>query len=504
MARSILSKRVVSALAVLTFGLLSVVTPAHAVSGVQIRAGENLGTVSIDDTAGVINRDRLLDALDDVDFYEPTNVAVYTREGEYSDDINTKTLENAREHHPDWISSKAEDYGDYWADGLLIITLSVEGSGDGQIGTYFGEDRKVSTGQMDSIHEAGYDDFNLSRWTDGVIAVATKASSIMNRPWYKSPALWWTVAAGGGGTGIVVASVAAVRSSRRKSFAEELQSGTTHLTNVTMDLDETELAAKTLPTGSSHAAELERRFADFMVNYRQSFDAQAKLDAADKKYRSSSEGVEATKKFKTDAQNLDRTDDAIIAAAALYTRSASWEEAWRAQTQPLEDDLTQISTLIDNVEPELQASAAALASYREDATATLASLSTKLKTEEIDVDQALDQLSDLRKELTQRLDEFAKAQIDAFAENEDEKEQMREAMERSRQSTDYHGSRGGTILDVLNPGALFWSVNSYNAGYSSGTSSVAQARESASSSGSISTGYSGGGSFSGSGGSSRF
>lgn len=504
MARSNLSRRVVSGVAVLSFGLLNVVAPAQAVSGVQIHAGENLGEVSIEDTAGVINRDRLMDALDELDFNEPTNVAVYTRDGEYSDDINTKTLEFARKSHPEWISAKAEDYGDYWADGLLIITLSVEGSGDGQIGTYFGEDRKVTTSQMESIHEAGYDDFNLSRWTDGVIAVADKASAIMNRPWYKSPALWWTVAAGGGGTGIVLISSAAMRSSRRNNFAQELQSGTEHLTNVTMDLDETEIAAKTLPTGSTHAAELERRFADFMSKYRESFDSQAKLEAAEKKYRSSSRGVDAAKKFKTDAQNLDLTDDAIIAAAALYTRSASWEDAWRAQTKPLADDLAQISTLIDGVDPELMGSAAALASYRETATQSLESLGNQLKAEQIDVDAALDELSDLRRGLTERLDEFAKAQIEAYAENEDEKEEMRREMERSRYSTASQGPRGGTILDVLNPGSLYWSVGSYNAGYTAGTNSVDQSRESSSSSGSVSTGYSGGGSFSGSGGSSRF
>ncbi|WP_347039698.1 DUF5129 domain-containing protein [Glutamicibacter halophytocola] len=504
MTRSIRKGPAVSALAILAWGFFTAAAPAHAVPAVQIHAGENLGTVTIDDTAGVINRERLSDALDDLDFNEPTNVAVYTRNGEYSDDINAKTLEFARESHPEWISDKPEDYGDYWADGLLIITLSVEGPGDGQIGTYFGEDRKVSTGQMESIQEKGYEDFNLSRWTDGVIAVATKASGIMNRPWYKSPALWWTVAAGGGGTGIVLGATAAVRSSRRKNFAQDFHAGREHLTNVTMDLEETELAAKTLPTGSAHAAQLERRFADFMANYRETFDAQAKLDIAEKKYRSSTDGVEAAKKFKDDAQNLDRTDDAIIAAAALYTRSASWEDAWRAQTKPLADDLAQISTLVDDAEPELAGSAAALASYQVTAAESLEALGTQLKTEEIDVDQALDQLSDLRQGLTERLDEFAKAQIDAYAENDEEKEQMREAMERSRNSTGSHSPRGGTILDVLNPGAMYWSVSSYHAGYTSGANSVDQSRESASSSGSVSTGYSGGGSFSGSGGSSRF
>lgn len=87
-------------------------------------------------------------------------------------------------------------------------------------------------------------------------------------------------------------------------MAQELQNGTGHLTNVIMDLDETETAAKTLPTGSTHAAELDRRFADIMSTRRDSFDSQAKLDAPEKKYRSSGRGVDAAQKIKTDARNL--------------------------------------------------------------------------------------------------------------------------------------------------------------------------------------------------------
>lgn len=155
MARINLARRLVSGLTVLSFGLLNVVAPAFADSGVQIHAGANLGTVSLDDTAHVINRGRLLDAFEKIDLNVPTNVAGYTRGGNYSHDVNTKALEFSRKTYPEWNPARAEDYGDYWADGLLIITLSEKGHGDGQIGTYFGVDGKVTTSQMEGIHEAG-------------------------------------------------------------------------------------------------------------------------------------------------------------------------------------------------------------------------------------------------------------------------------------------------------------------------------------------------------------
>lgn len=495
--------RSATAAAVAVLGLLGILPAAQAVPAVTVPTGHNLESVTVEDSAGVINEPRMLEALEELDFNEPTNVVVYTREGEYSDNINTKTLLYARSAHPEWISQKPEDHGDYWADGYFIITLSVEGSDSGQIGTYFGEDRRVSDGQMESIHEAGYADFKQGRWSDGVIAVATKGASIMNRPWYKQPALWWTAVVGGGVGLVTWGAVAKVRSNRRKKFAEQLKTGTTHLTNVTMDLDTTELAARTLPSGSHHAADLERRFADFVASYRSSFTAQQELEAATKKERSSAQGVVRAENFLSAAQKLDSTDDAIIAASALYTRSATWEDAWRAQTAPLLDDLEQISELVKAAEPGTGAAVAALESFSHTAKDEAQSIGTDLKAEAIDVDTALDRLAELRRELTGKLEDFAAAQIEAYAENDDEKEDMRRKMNDSRSSSQQW--RGGSILDVTSPAGMFWRVQSYNMGYSSGVSSVTESREAASSSSGISHGYSGGGgSFSGAGGSSRF
>lgn len=494
----------VGAVTVLSLGLIGVLPAAQAANSVQVAAGQNLESVTIDDSTGKLNKQRLRDALEDLDFNEPTDVAIYARNGEYSDDINTKTLDYAKSSHPEWISDKPEDYGDYWADGLLIITLSIEGPGDGQIGTYFGEDRKVSESAIESIHEAGYDDFNHSRWTDGVIAVADQASVIMNRPWYQHPALWITSGVGGFVALIVGGFALHTRFTRRETFAEELQQGSVHLTNVTMDLEETELAARTLPSTSAHASELEQRFSKFMTKYRACFEAQQSLESSNKKERSSAEGVRLTKEFRESAQSLDLTDDAIIAASALYTRSASWQDAWHAQIKPLEDDLEEIKGLVHDLEPELQSSAAALTSYREIAITKLNELSAQLTQESITVDQALDGLSALRAELSEKLDVFAQAQIEVYAQNAEEKADMQSALKKSRYETGAYSGRSGTILDVLNPATMYWRVGSYNHGYSTGVSAVTASREAASSSGGVSGGYSGGGSFSGSGGSSHF
>ncbi|WP_313811803.1 DUF5129 domain-containing protein [Glutamicibacter sp.] len=459
------------------------------------------------DTAGVLNEQKLQDVIGELDFHEPTKVAVYSRDGEYSDNINTETLLFAKDSHPEWISSDPEDYGDYWSDGYFIITLSVEDAGSGQIGTYFGEDRKVTEGQMQKIHEAGYDNFRAARWTDGIIDVATAGAGIINRPWYLQPGMWIfgaVVALVGGGTAL---GIFGARASRRSKFAEHLAQGQKHLSNVTMDLESTELSARTLPTGSRHAADLERRFADFMTKYRESFTKQQELEAATKKERGTSAGVQSSKNFSLTAQNLDATDDAIIAAAALYTRSSTWEDAWRAQIAPLLEDLKALPELTAEAEEGTQGAAAALDSFAADASSEIERIGTDLKAENIDVDSALDRLTELRKLLTERLDAFATAQIEAYAESEEEKRDMQEALRNERTKYSNRGYRsGGSILDVTSPGELFWRVQSFNTGYHAGVNSVTSSRQAASSTSSgISSGYSGGGgSFSGSGGSSRF
>ena len=499
-------RRTVAAGFAATLLMASIIPGAYAAAAEP----ENLESISVDDTANVHNEDKLRDAIERLDFNEPTKVAVYSRNGEYSDDINTKTLDFARSSHSEWISDKPDDYGDYWADGYFIITLSVEGQGDGQIGTYFGEDRKVSEGQMGTIHEAGYEDFNAGRWSDGVIAVAERGSKIMNRPWYQHPALGWTVGLGGLGALGTVGITAAVRAHNRTRFSQALAEGTEHLTRVTLDLDTTELAARTLPADAAHATVLASRFSDFSADYRTVFSERQELEAATKKLRSRSVGVLRAKDFLSTAQTLDLTDDAIIDAASLYTRDANWEAAWRRQIAPLLEDLNALPELTENFvtdqasSEEVRASAAALNSFAAQARTQLQRLGNELSRESIAVDDALDALSDLRVQLTEKLDALANAQILTYATSPEEEEEMRTELNRSRHDATNQSPRAvGTILDVSYPAAMYWSVGSYNTGYSQAVSSVDSSRSSGGASG-VSQGYSGGGSFSGAGGSSHF
>ncbi len=104
--------------------------------------------VVIEDRAGVLDRNTLVPALSAVEFHEPTSVAVYTYNGSASDNLNEEVLRFARAEHPEWISPD----GQKWADGLFIFALDPVGR---HVGTYMGEDRKVSLQQREDIQRAG-------------------------------------------------------------------------------------------------------------------------------------------------------------------------------------------------------------------------------------------------------------------------------------------------------------------------------------------------------------
>lgn len=520
--------RIAALFAVLLVGGAAAAAPAAALGlpgragapAAVLPAGKNLSSLEIYDAAdgtGILNRAKVKAAVDEISFHEPTKVVVFTRDGLSSDNINTKTLLWARASHPELISSKDSDK---WADGLFIVTLSVESDGHGQIGTYFGEDRRVSTGSDEidvqrKIQAAGTTSFKAARWTDGVVEVIRAAAAKMNAPWYTSPALWWTVGIGGGAAGIGAAAYAAVRANNRGRTAAAINAGKASLTRVTMDLDNTEISARALPaSGSKHAADLEARFAAFMTKYRSLIGEQDSLESLGKKQTSTSEVRNRAEAFASSADELDAVDDTIAAAAALYARTEGWHAAWRLQVQPLEEDLAGVPAIVQEGanmnfgffgsrerEGIMASATASLDAWLPTATARVQELNTAMEAGTMEVDAALDRLAALRGELSQQLQSFASAQISAYAKTERERETMQEQMDDAQTSS---RRNRGSILDLTTP-RIFWSSFGYSRGYSSGVSSVQSSRSSSSSSGGSTTGYSGGGgSFSGSGSSSRF
>ncbi|MHA7175197.1 DUF5129 domain-containing protein [Arthrobacter sp. Sr24] len=450
--------------------------------------------IVVKDTAEVLYQPQLLPALEEIDFHSPTTVAIYTRNGDYSDNFNEEVLRYARANNPEWISAD----GQKWADGLFIFAFDPQGR---QVGTYMGEDRKVSLAKREAIQESVKDLFREAQWTDGTIAGVKKAAKLINQPWYQSAAFIITTSVVGGVALLGFGARAVVRSKNRSKAAEHLQRGDVGFASVSLALDTTELNAKTIPDSSTYGALVLKKYRDFSTRYNEASVLNQQVHAFTPKELSKSANVKIVGKYADLAEELDSLDDVIGDTNTLLNRFSGWEGAWDRQSQPLLDDLNQLPTLVSQREAKGLPTTLALESLHAQKTSELQHLGASFQEGKLSPEEALDQLRELRKELTAVLQKHSDAMIEKFAKTSSEKSQMRLAMDVSRKSA--YRSSSPTILGSVYGWSAFYSVPSFSTGYSTGRSQVKTARSN-SSSGSSSGYGSSGGSFSGSGSSSRF
>lgn len=198
-----------------------------------VRNGTTPTDVVVVDRAGVLDLATLLPAVRRIEFYQPTKVAVYTYNGTASDNLNEEVLRYARAEHPDWISPD----GQKWADGLFIFALDPVGR---HVGTYMGEDRKVSPGARTDIQDASKDLLRDAQWTDGTIAGIRRGAELINQPWYRSAAFLISLWIGAGLAAAGAAAWLLVRWRTRVGCRRETAKGDAAYARVSMDLPVTE------------------------------------------------------------------------------------------------------------------------------------------------------------------------------------------------------------------------------------------------------------------------
>ena len=467
--------------------LTATAAPAHAVPPTEI---------TLEDTAGVIYEPQLREEVQRIDFYEPTHVVVFTQRGTGDSNFNERVLAYARENRPEWISAD----GQKWADGLFILGIDPDGR---HVGTYFGEDRKVSTDLQGDIQESTHGLLRDAQWTDAAVQGVESAAGLMNRPWYRHPWVWILTGLGVLMVGGTAVGVANDRRTKRRRAQADLERGRTAFSSVTMDLDATELNARTVPEDSRYGAQVLERHRTFHDRYVRLAEQNDRLAGLDAKVLHQKEHLTAAREFADEAQALDQLDDVVAHSNTFLNRQSGWEAGWDAQTAPLRADLERIAArdvgaAQDSMPDDL--AWAPLESFRIEAEGELDRLGGQLQTQQISPDDALDRLAALRERLSGLLDRHATAVAGRFAKTSKERSTMDREFERARraEARTYQGS----ILDSVYSPGHFWTVVAFSRGYSSGQSSVESARAAASSS---STGYgSSGGSFSGAGSSSRF
>ena len=112
----------------------------------------------------------LTDVLGGVAFARPVHLVILSTDDLVDDNLDEATLKYARAGHKEWISPN----GYKWADGYLILSVSPTHR---KVGTYFGEDIAPLLSVQAEIQDAAKDDFRAGRWSEGMVAAATKAAA---------------------------------------------------------------------------------------------------------------------------------------------------------------------------------------------------------------------------------------------------------------------------------------------------------------------------------------
>lgn len=483
----------------LTALLLSLIT---LTGGAAAAAAVTPDEVIVEDTAGVLDAATLVPAVEDIEFREPTTVAIYTYNGPADNEdgqvLNAEVLRFAREEHPEWLSGD----GQKWADGMFIFALDPVGR---WTGTYYGEDRKISLDQQEDIRTRTNELFAEANWTEGTIAAVEEAAKLVNRPWYLSPGtIVVAVVAVLASLGSVIGYVA-VRRNRLAKNRKLLTEADASYSSVTRDLDATEVNANTIPSDSPYGARVLEEYRTFMTRYNQATELNNAAHSLSDKDLKNKAGTAAVEEYADAAMELDGLDDVIADTNALLNKAPGWERAWDRQSSPLYEDLDRLDEQLEGRDAVAKdsATAHALLAFRQQARERLAAASTALSEDRITPEQALDLIKTIRTELSDRLKDHAKTVIAAQTKSREERELMQKELDKAAQPGRRHrdGYRPG-IVDTAFPAYFYYSVGSFNSGIQHGTSSVESARSSAQSS---STGYgSSGGSFSGAGSSGRF
>ncbi|MHC6592530.1 DUF5129 domain-containing protein [Arthrobacter sp. C152] len=453
--------------------------------------------VDIQDTAGVLDRNRLVPALEGIDFYEPTRVVVYTYNGQATDNLNEEVLRFARTQHQEWISPD----GQKWADGLFIFALDPIGR---HVGTYMGEDRKVSLDQRTDIQDAAKDLLRDAQWTEGTIAGVRRAAELINQPWYRTAAFVVTGWVTGGIAVLGAVAWLVVRAVTSAACRKQLERADRSYANVSMDLEVTELNAGTIPASSKYGSQVLEKHRSFLSRYNAASGLANRVHALGRRSLGSRTTLKLIREYADAAAELDALDDVIADSNALLNRAGTWPTAWDRQLAPFRSDLAGLEQLLTKRHGQGDsATAAALRSFRDHSLAEIERWTAGLADGLLSPETALDRLYDARSRLSVLLQEHSETVIQGFARNDREARLMREKMAGAQEGPDHGKQRSyePSILGTVYPSYQFFSVATFSTGLNSGVGSVNAARGG----GGSTTGYgSSGGSFSGSGSSSGF
>lgn len=301
--------------------------------------------------------------------------------------LNDGVLAYARAHHQDWLA------GSTWADGLVLIAIDPHGR---KLGSYAGEDVKLSDSRFSAVQDAMRDAAKKGAWADAFADGTQKYADLLGRPWWQSPGV--LIAAVVGAVLLITTAAGTLWSAR--TTQRRVDRALERLEDVRAQSVRTERAAQRIPRDSLYG----RAVLDDVDDYRKDVRAAEKLaaqvpDRHGIRWGVTSGAAPLSRRLETKVNAADNADDRIITAADLLTRAGSWREAWTAERKPLDDSLAAVDETIAKAKHTNPATAEHLRTEAELIARDLDDVSRSYADGRLDPDAALDQLD----QLTERL-----------------------------------------------------------------------------------------------------
>lgn len=333
----------------------------------------------------------LQDVLGGVAFARPIHLVILSTDDLADDNLDEATLKYARAGHKEWISPN----GYKWADGYLILSVSPTYR---KVGTYFGEDIAPVLSVQEKIQEAAKDDFRAGRWSEGMVAAATKAAayipdesgrSIENRVVWPN---WmgWLISLTGIGVLVRGHSLRRTVKESSKRIAElwaQMENRRPEVDQAFHSVIDAGHYSKGL-TARYECANQERKKVRERVSVLRSPGFFGSLSAG---------AASEREDLLEDIELLSAADDAIVAARDFFALAPTWRTLWDNEVGPVFEDLLaadSISIKVRNRVKKRQVKNAVEAFNRwtNEQRDTIVGLGKSLERAEITPVQALDEL----------------------------------------------------------------------------------------------------------------
>ena len=344
----------------------------------------------------------LTDVLGGVAFARPVHLVILSTDDLVDDNLDEATLKYARAGHKEWISRN----GYKWADGYLILSVSPTHR---KVGTYFGEDIAPLLSVQAEIQDAAKDDFRAGRWSEGMVAAATKAAAyIPNEAGQsiKNRVVWphwmgWLISLTG--IGVLVRGRSLRRTVRESSerIAEawnEMEQRRSEVDRAFHSIIDAGHYSKGL-TARYGCANQERKKVRERVSVLRSPGFFGSLSAG---------AASEREDLLEDIELLSAADDAIFAARDFFALAPRWRTLWDNEVGPVFEDLLAADSISVKVRDrvkkrQVKNAVEAFNRWTNEQRDIIVSLGDSLERAEITPVQALDELDRIANECRSRL-----------------------------------------------------------------------------------------------------